>query len=99
MKKMLFKISLLFVIMVAGSVTTKAQIFVKIRPVAPVVRMTIAPSPRHVWVSGEYVWRGDDYMYKEGYWAVPPRPGFRWIPGHWQETRRRGWRWIPGHWR
>ena len=60
---------------VAVSISTaaEAQFVVRIRPVAPVIRVRpVCPSPRHAWVNGEYVWRGDQYVYTEGYWAMPP---------------------------
>ena len=99
MKKYIAKIIMLLVVAVSFSAAADAQFVVKFRPLAPVIRVRpLAPSPRHVWVNGEYVWRSGEYIYTEGYWAEPPHPGYRWIEGHWKETRR-GWRWIPGHWR
>ena len=86
---------------VALSVTAvaDAQFGIRIRPAAPVITIRPAcPSPRHVWVNGEYVWRGGNYVYTDGYWAEP-RGGYRgWVEGHWKNTRR-GWVWVPGHWR
>jgi len=99
MKKYFFRIIMLLAIMVSFTAATDAQIVVKIRPAAPVLRARpIAPSPRHVWVSGNYVWRGGQYVYEEGYWAMPPGPRNVWVEGRWKH-RRGGWVWIPGHWR
>ena len=56
------------------------------------------PSPRHVWVGGEWVPNGASYRWRAGYWAVPQRPGGNWVPGHWSRRRPRGWVWISGHW-
>jgi hypothetical protein len=56
------------------------------------------PSPRHMWVGGEWVVNGGTYVYKPGYWAEPPQPGVPWVRGHWGH-RRGGYVWIPGHWR
>ena len=90
---------MLFALALSFSIAADAQIFVKIRPEEPVIRVRpISPSRAHIWVDGEYVWRGGRYVYTDGYWAMPPRPGFIWIRGHWKETRR-GWKWVPGHWR
>ena len=58
------------------------------------------PSPRHVWVAEEWVWGGGRYVYKPGYWALPPREGGAWVPGHWVKREYRpGFRWVAGHWR
>lgn len=98
MKKYLLKCIMLIALAISFS-AADAQFFIKIRPMAPVIRVRpLAPSPRHVWVSGEYVWRGNEYVYTDGYWAEPPFPGRRWIEGHWKNGRR-GWVWVPGHWK
>lgn len=76
-----------------------AQFVVRVRPAAPVVRVRSAcPSPKHVWVGGNYNWSGGQYVYTDGYWAVPPAGGRVWVDGHWKQ-KRRGWVWVPGHWR
>jgi hypothetical protein len=94
MKKIL-SLSALFL---ALAFAAEAQYVVKIRPAAPVVRVRpVSPSPRHVWVGGNYNWRGGQYAYTDGYWAVPPSPGRVWVDGHWKQ-KRRGWIWVPGHW-
>ena len=99
MKKFLLKIFMLVAIAVSFSAVADAQFVVKIRPEAPVIRVRpIAPSPRHLWVSGEYVWRSGRYEYVEGYWAEPPMRRHFWVEGHWKNTRR-GWVWVAGHWR
>lgn len=99
MKKYLLKIIILIAVTLSVSSAAEAQFVVKIRPGAPVIRVRPAmPSPRHVWVTGEYAWHGGQYVYTDGYWAEPPQPGHRWVEGHWKNTRR-GWVWIPGHWR
>jgi len=55
------------------------------------------PSRRHKWVSEEWTPSGGTYVYKAGYWAVPPRPDAYWMKGHWRR-RHGGYVWIPGHW-
>jgi hypothetical protein len=98
MKKIISKIIMLAILSLSMA-AAEAQFVVRVRPVAPVVRIRPAcPSPRHVWVAGEYVWRGGQYVYTDGYWAEPPFPGRRWVEGHWKNTRR-GWVWVPGHWK
>jgi WXXGXW repeat (2 copies) len=87
-------------VLIAGlSLSAHAQFVIRVRPAAPVVRVRpIAPSPAHVWVSGDWVWRGGRYVWTDGYWAAPPRRGHYWRDGHWKNTRR-GWVWVPGRWR
>ena len=97
MKNYVSKMLLLFIMAVAISSAADAQFVVKIRPAAPVIIRPAAPSPRHVWVAGDYVWRGNQYVWTDGYWAIPAA-GHRWAEGHWKNTRR-GWVWVPGHWR
>jgi len=98
------KITRLLFLAVALSVLAvsngKAQdIVVRARMHAPVVAVRpVAPSPRHVWIGEEWVPSGRTYVYKGGYWALPPRPHARWIPGRWRRTPA-GWTWRPGHWR
>ncbi|HEY5408891.1 MAG TPA: hypothetical protein VIJ92_17505 [Ginsengibacter sp.] len=102
MKKNLLKISFVFIAAVLMQFSSQAQFVVKVRPNAPVVvrARPVAPSPRHVWIDGEWVWRGNQYVYTEGRWMLPAYRGARWIRGHWkQNPRRGGWYWVPGHWR
>ena len=85
--------ALIFGLSLAGS----AQIIVRHRPaVKKVVVRPISPSPRHVWIDGGWIARGDRYVYVDGYWAMPRR-NQHWIKGHW-ERRRGGWVWIDGYW-
>jgi hypothetical protein len=98
MKKILVKSLLLAAIAFGASYTATAQIYVNVRPVAPVVVRTPAPSPRHVWIDEEWREEGHGYKYAGGHWELPPHPGEKWIPGHWAHEGR-GDRWIPGHWR
>lgn len=98
MKKYAVKIIAVLVIFIASATVAQAQIVVKVRPAAPVLRARpVCPSPGHVWVGGNYVWRGGQYVYTNGYWASP-RAGHRWVDGRWKH-RRGGWVWVPGHWR
>lgn len=98
MKRYLKKLIAIFIISFAAITTTNAQIIIKVRPAAPVVRARpLAPGPRHVWVAGEYAWQGGTYVYTDGYWAVPPARFRVWKEGHWKK-RPGGWIWVRGHW-
>lgn len=82
-------------------VSSDAQIVVRARlhrPGTVVVARPLRPSPRHVWVSEEWVPRGGTYVYREGYWAERPRPRAVWVSGRWHH-RPGGYVWIAGHWR
>lgn len=99
MKKTFLKALLMFCLVTGFAEIGQAQrIFVKVRPVAPVVVRTVAPSPRHVWAEGEWVWVNNNYVWHAGYWAEPPHPHEIWIAGHWRRAYG-GWNWVPGHWR
>jgi hypothetical protein len=98
MKAFANRIVMLFALLMAFSFAASSQIVVRVRPNAPVVRARpLAPSPRHVWVDGEWAYRGNAYVWTDGYW-VAPRPGMIWVGGSWRH-RRGGWAWVPGHWR
>jgi len=98
LSKVLFLAASLSLFTAANS---NAQIEVRIRPVVPravVVVRPRQPSRAHVWVSEGWRLRGNRYVYRAGYWALPPR-GYRvWVPGHWRDTPRRGFIWVRGHW-
>ena len=100
MKKKLVKLAFLaMLIIAAGAVsnTASAQVYVTVRPAwHPIVR-PVAPSVRHVWIDEEWEVRGGHYVAVGGYWALPPHPGWVWIPGHWAREAR-GEYWIRGHW-
>jgi len=75
------------------------RVFINVRPAEPVrVAPPPAPSRNHIWVEGEWEERGGRYVYKPGYWVVPPHRHARWAPGHWRHFHG-GWGWVPGHWR
>jgi len=97
LKKVLF-LSMAFSAFAIAS--SQAQVIVRVRPVRPatvVVTRPPAPSPRHVWVSEGWTPRGNTYVYRAGYWAVPPAHHRVWVDGHWAH-RHGGDYWIGGHW-
>jgi hypothetical protein len=73
--------------------------YVSVQPVAPVIVRPVAPSPHHIWVEDEWVWRGGAYVRVPGYWALPPHHYTIWIPGHWVHEEGHGHYWVPGHWK
>ncbi len=102
MKKTFLKAFVIMLATCAVYSASDAQFVVKVRPAAPTVIVTRppAPSPRHVWVDGEYVSQGGQYVYTPGRWVQPAYAGAAWVSGHWKFNRRRGgWFWVPGHWR
>jgi hypothetical protein len=48
--------------------------------------IVVAPSPRHVWVPGYYVYRGGNYVMIQGSYQVPPRGRTSYIQGQWHQT-------------
>jgi hypothetical protein len=100
MKNVIRILTMLSIVLLFAITSSKAQeIVVGVRPAHPAfVRRPFRPSPRHIWVSPEYVPSGGAYVYKPGYWALPPRPGTVWVGGHWVH-RHRGYVWVAGGWR
>jgi len=99
MKKFFLKIGMMIAIALSFSTAADAQITVRIRPSAPVIKVRPArPAPTHVWVSGEWRWNNGHYEYVDGYWVEPQRGYHVWVEGHWKH-KHGGWVWVPGHWR
>ena len=72
--------------------------YVRERPPPPRQEVIVrAPSPRHVWIPGRWVWR-NGWDWQPGHWDLRPQPYARWQAGRW-ESRSRGWVWIEGGWR
>lgn len=90
MKRMQKILLVLALLLSSGSFGANAQIYVGIRPTIPVYVRAERPSPRHVWVDEEWVWR-------DGHWAEPPQVGYVWVGGRWHHERD-GYRWERGHW-
>jgi WXXGXW repeat (2 copies) len=61
-------------------------------------RVTVAPSPIHIWIGGHWAWRRGAYDWAPGYWASRPHPRAYWAPGGWVRFGG-GWRWRHGYWR
>ena len=99
MKKSLLKLLLLFAILFTVSFSASAQIYVKIRPVAPVIVRPVQPGHDHVWIDEEWEPNGGTYRYAGGHWEAPPHPGYIWRSGHWRRHSHDGEEWIRGSWR
>ena len=96
--KTYFFIAAFAITAVAGFNSCSSSERVTVRPSAVVTVRPNRPSPRHVWVSGEWRWDNGNYQYADGYWAEPQRGRHGWVEGHWKH-KRGGWVWVPGHWR
>lgn len=66
-------------------------------PQMPAEAVVVAPGPGYVWIAGYWNWAGGRYAWAPGRWAVPPRPGLRWIPRHWAQGPN-GWHGHGGYW-
>jgi hypothetical protein len=98
MKKNISKIIMLLAVALSFSAVADAQLRVRIRPSITIQTRPPQPSPRHVWVSGEWNSNGDRYDYREGYWEEQRAHHSRYSEGRWRHGRR-GYVWVPGHWR
>lgn len=97
MKKYILLIMISFSALIFSSCGPTAVV-VRTRPEPPMYARPIAPGPNHVWVDGEWVWNGREYVYKLGYWAPVRRRSGYYVSGHWKAGRG-GWYWVPGHWK
>jgi len=89
---------LLAAIMMAGAVTSHAQISIGIRigrpPRPRVVRvLPPRPGPEFVWVAGYWYPVGRHYRWHVGYWTRPPYAGARWVGPHYD-----GGEFFEGYW-
>lgn len=97
MNKKQFKLILLAAVFITASSTVNAQIYVQIRPSAPVIVRTPQPDPVYVWVNEEWETDGGAYRYSGGHWAPPPQPGYYHRNGYWLRTSK-GQKWVKGSW-
>jgi hypothetical protein len=66
-------------------------------PPAPQEVVAAAPSERHVWINGYWVWRGR-WEWVPGHWHVAPAQYRRWVSGRWLLQANGSYRWVGGHW-
>ena len=73
---------------------------VRVRVAPPPLRVEVrpvAPSAAHVWVAGNWAWRGGRHVWIPGAWALAPRPGHVWVEPRWvQESAQ--WVFYEGYW-
>ncbi|MBB3968360.1 YXWGXW repeat-containing protein [Mucilaginibacter phyllosphaerae] len=67
------------------------------QPVEPVYTRPIAPYANAYWVPGEWVYRGNRYVYRNGYYTRA-RANRVYVHGNWYRGSR-GYAWRKGHWR
>ncbi|HMV14225.1 MAG TPA: hypothetical protein PKK18_01195 [Chitinophagales bacterium] len=76
--------------------------YVKVCPSATnvVVVKPACPSPKHIWIDGDWIWNPqiNQYVYVQGKWIIPISTKSIWIAGHWKNSRY-GWHWVPGYWK
>jgi WXXGXW repeat (2 copies) len=98
MKKHFLTLSLIAVIAFTFNSCAPSAVVVRTRPVSPVYARPLSPGPSYVWVDGEWILRGNQYFYNQGYWATPRHRNSYWVSGHWKKARG-GSYWVPGHWK
>ncbi len=54
------------------------------------------PTEESFYVPGAWVWNGDRYVWRAGYWARI-QPGYVWVPDHYRWTPS-GYVYVPGYW-
>src|SRR5688572_11379463 len=84
--------------LLGASVSASAQVYITIRPPAPVVVVTERPNPSYIWIGEEWVADGPKYKYVGGYWGKPPSPGYKWKNGYWSHSKKHGHKWVSGGW-
>jgi hypothetical protein len=97
MKKLFSTLALFILVLIFATGCGPSSVTVRTRPVAPVYARPAAPGGNYVWIDGEWIRSGRDYVYRRGFWAAPRARYHQYIPGHWQQ-RRHGWIWVSGHW-
>jgi hypothetical protein len=97
--KTIIKSLVAFSILITTAITSDAQvrIFVRTRPVEPVIVRPAAPYRGAVWIPGEWQWRGGRYVYVNPHY-VHARRGHVWTQGHWNNISG-GSVWVAGRWR
>ena len=99
MKKKMIKLLFLGAVLFGASTSVSAQIYVRIRPVVPIIVRAPQPSPAHVWIDEEWEPNGNEYRYGGGRWESPPHHGYNYRQGYWKRHHDNGEVWVHGGWR
>jgi hypothetical protein len=76
---------------------TKQITYLPQPPTTPeVARPGQPPAADTFYVPGSWIWNGNNYVWRAGYWARV-QPGYVWIPDHFRWTPS-GYVFIPGYW-
>jgi hypothetical protein len=80
-------------------VASFAQVRIVVAPPPPIVERRPPPPERgFVWIDGYHRWEGGRYVWTQGRWDRPPRPGAHWVAHRW--VHRHGeWVLVEGRWR
>jgi hypothetical protein len=71
--------------------------YVSERPAEPYYARPVSPYADAYWVPGEWAWRGNRYVYVNGYYTHA-RHNHVYVAGYWRHSNR-GHVWVHGHWR
>ena len=100
MKKRLLFFALVFSLSACLVNEASAQISfsIKILPPEPFIERPPQPTANHVWIEGEWVARGNQYVQQPGYWTVPEKDHI-WVKGEWVRNPDGSAYWQPGYWK
>ncbi len=66
-------------------------------PVAPKYKHFARPTKYHIWHPDEWLPNGNTYIFRQGYWDIPPTPNSVWKKGSWRK-KDKGYVRITGYW-
>jgi len=58
-----------------------------------------APHPGWVWQAGYWNHVGNQYVWVQGVWGVPPQGYSSWEAAHWVRDKQHGWVLVRGRWK
>jgi hypothetical protein len=99
MKKFFIAAFAVIAIVISVSSCRSSAVVVSTPPPRPVYVRPATPGPGYIWVEGNYIRNGRGYIYKPGYWSVPPRRyrASSYRPGYWA-PRGNTYHWHRGRW-
>lgn len=66
-------------------------------PIAPKYKHFARPTKYHVWHPDEWLPYKKTYVFRQGYWDIPPTPNSVWKKGSWRKTGK-GYVRVNGYW-